>query len=71
MISPRPTSTMNKSRTRGKLSMLVISSMIITPIVMSVTSNFPIINKGMVSLGTTSHRSLPFLLVENGSPLTC
>jgi hypothetical protein len=72
MISPRPTSTMNKSRARGKHSMLIIiSSMNITLIIMRTTSNFPIINKGMVPLRTTRHRGLPFLLVENENPLAC
>jgi hypothetical protein len=48
---------------------IIISIMIITPIIMRTTRNFPIINKGMVPLSTTSHRGLPFLLVENVSPL--
>jgi hypothetical protein len=37
----------------------------------SMTSEFPIINIGMVLLRTTSHRGLPFLLIETGSPLAC
>jgi hypothetical protein len=45
--------------------------MIIAPIIISMTSEFPIINIGMVVLRATSHQSLPFLLVENGSLLAC
>jgi hypothetical protein len=70
MIFPSPTSTMHKSRARGKHSMrIIVSSMNITLI--GTTSNFPIINESMIHLRTTSHRSLPFLLVENGSLLAC
>jgi hypothetical protein len=47
------------------------NNIIITPIIMSTTSKFLIIKIGMVLLRTTSHRSLPFLLVETGSPLAC
>jgi hypothetical protein len=42
-----------------------------TPIMMSNTSNFLIIKIGMVLLGATSHRSLPFPFVETGNPLAC
>jgi hypothetical protein len=43
----------------------------ITLIVNGTTSNFPIINKSMIPLRTTSHRGLPFLLVENENLLAC
>jgi hypothetical protein len=35
----------------------------------SISRKFSIINVGMTLLRTTSHRGLPFLLVENGSLL--
>ena len=52
IISPRPTSTMHKSRARGKHSMWIKSIMIITPIIIGMTSNFPIINESMIPLST-------------------
>jgi hypothetical protein len=45
--------------------------MIIASIIISIPRKFSIINIGMILLGTTSHRGLPILLVENGSPLAC
>jgi hypothetical protein len=45
--------------------------MIIVSIIMSIPRKFSIINVGMALLRTTSHRGLPFLLVENGSLLAC
>jgi hypothetical protein len=38
---------------------------------MSMISKFLIIKIGTVLLRTTSHRRLPFLLVEIGGPLVC
>jgi hypothetical protein len=48
-----------------------VPTMIIASIIISILRIFPIINIGMILLGTTSHRGLPFLLVESGSPLAC
>jgi hypothetical protein len=76
MITSRPSSTMNKSGTRCEHSMRIKCSImrnnaIIAFIIINMTSEFPIINIGMVLLRTTSYRGLPFLLVENEGPLAC
>jgi hypothetical protein len=47
------------------------NNFITTPIIMRPISKFLIIKIGMVLLRTTSHRSLPFLLVEIGSSMAC
>jgi hypothetical protein len=75
----RPISTMSKRGTRCEHSMRINygimiymrNNLITTPIIMSMTSKFLIIKIGMVLLRTTSHRSLPFLLVEIGSFMAC
>jgi hypothetical protein len=76
IIFPRPVFTMNKSGTRCEHSMRIKCSImrantIIASIIITMTSEFLIINIGMVLLRTTSHRGLPFLLVENRSSLAC
>jgi hypothetical protein len=61
MIAPRPISTTIISRAGSNHSMIIVS--------ISISRKFSIINVGMTLLRTTSHRGLPFLLVENGSLL--
>jgi hypothetical protein len=75
MITPRPISTMiirGASCKHGMRTKYIIITyrMIMTLIMMSNIRNF-LIKIGMVLLRTTSHRSLPFILVEIGSPMAC
>jgi hypothetical protein len=78
MITPRPISTMSiqgascKHGMRTKYNIMTHrkNRMIMALIMMSNISNF-LIKIGMVILRTTSHRSLPFLLVEIGSAMAC
>jgi hypothetical protein len=78
MITPRPISTMSirgASCKHGMRTKYIIMTyrknrMIMTLIMMSNIRNF-LIKIGMVLLRATSHRSLPFLLVEIGSPMDC
>jgi hypothetical protein len=65
MIAPRPISTTIISRAGSDHSMIIVS------IIISIPRKFSIINVGMTLLRTTSHRGLPFLLVENGSLFAC
>jgi hypothetical protein len=77
-ITPRPISTMSirgascKYRTRTKYIIMTYrkNRMIMTLIMMSNIRNF-LIKIGTVLLRATSHRSLPFFLVEIGGPMAC